>query len=631
MNKLEEYILLLDNSNLDDTNHLEIENNFQKIRDDFVNSGDNDNADLAQLEMEVYSFTKNYENNKIKLSFRFSGKRKDTDGKDIPFEWPNSDSYDEDKYSYIHKRFISTNNSYCKKEYGLFLLLAKNSKYKNNDIAKEVLNALFNLSSIYIGYIQSDINDDKHYTIFLINSVNIMFILSKSRANNEKEINEIYCKVKDFIFNMLSNWDINHKMSLAPVGRISELIINNIDDFKYYDINLILEKIFLCVVEISKYYLYGGIDLAKIGLRFEKKVLKGNNPRWIRLIAEYYEKLARLAEEKKDSTAVVFYEESLKNYKLLNDQVKINEIEGKFVELKNMGFGFGIIKTEIPQDETNQTYEKILKLVKDAGDTDIISFLISTPMFMNLDQLNVLTEEQYQKPSLLNQIGKNVIDKRGYTVEVFETEEDKKEYLKLELFGINFQLSTADLWWFFIESIREHKLNHDLIYNYLETTWIGKTYKKMYNGKYYDIKPLEIVNPGLILIFDEFEKAISDYEHKPNLVCAIDSLTLKIEYLLRYFCEELGIATYKDKNMELNLKEEKNIYDFLSDEKLKTSILQDDIFFIKYVLLSKMGKNLRHNVAHGLMDFHDYDSYYAILLICIIMKLSSYQFVVKLN
>ena len=47
--------------------------------------------------------------------------------------------------------------------------------------------------------------------------------------------------------------------------------------------------------------------------------------------------------------------------------------------------------------------------------------------------------------------------------------------------------------------------------------------------------------------------------------------------------------------------------------------------FIQYVLTEKAGQNLRHKVAHGLLDIDEYPLHYALLCIVIILKLSAYK------
>ncbi|MBC8490046.1 MAG: hypothetical protein H8D45_28855, partial [Bacteroidetes bacterium] len=58
---LRKYLDTLDSSDFDQTHKFDIDKELQKIRDELSNIGEKDNAMLAQLEMEIYSFTKRVE------------------------------------------------------------------------------------------------------------------------------------------------------------------------------------------------------------------------------------------------------------------------------------------------------------------------------------------------------------------------------------------------------------------------------------------------------------------------------------------------------------------------------------------------------------------------------------------
>lgn len=59
------------------------------------------------------------------------------------------------------------------------------------------------------------------------------------------------------------------------------------------------------------------------------------------------------------------------------------------------------------------------------------------------------------------------------------------------------------------------------------------TYWEKLYGKKVCVVPLDTVKPGLKRIFDELKQAEGSYI--PDYVTIIDSLTLKIEGLLRFF------------------------------------------------------------------------------------------------
>jgi hypothetical protein len=150
--------------------------------------------------------------------------------------------------------------------------------------------------------------------------------------------------------------------------------------------------------------------------------------------------------------------------------------------------------------------------------------------------------------------------------------------------------------------------------------------------------PKDTLIPPLELLFSELNKGLESDSYPPNLISSIDSLTLKIEGLLRFFCERIGFATFK-RSRGSDIVMEKNIDELLSslqhrfggENKNITNFIEEDRIFIKFYLSEKAGENLRNEIAHGLMLINDYSIYRIPVLISIILKLSKYKFVPLTN
>jgi hypothetical protein len=148
-----------------------------------------------------------------------------------------------------------------------------------------------------------------------------------------------------------------------------------------------------------------------------------------------------------------------------------------------------------------------------------------------------------------------------------------------------------------------------------------------YNGVERDFRLSDTILPAI----KEFFRQLDDWRatnEPPLFVTIIDSLSLKIEKILREFCKMAGIIIFKEvrKKGTFEIKNEKNIDDLLRELKsANTGFSEDDRMFIQYVLTEKAGQNLRHKVAHGLLDIDEYPLHYALLCIVIILKLSAYK------
>ena len=132
-------------------------------------------------------------------------------------------------------------------------------------------------------------------------------------------------------------------------------------------------------------------------------------------------------------------------------------------------------------------------------------------------------------------------------------------------------------------------------------------------------------------VFIELDTFFADNDYELDYVTITDSLVLKIETLIRNFCEKIEIATFKTRQKGKDkLVMEKLLDDLLADIKSSdinhTGFDEEDRIFIKYVLSEKAGLNLRNKVAHGLMDINEYSFSNIILILSIILKISKYSF-----
>jgi hypothetical protein len=107
---------------------------------------------------------------------------------------------------------------------------------------------------------------------------------------------------------------------------------------------------------------------------------------------------------------------------------------------------------------------------------------------------------------------------------------------------------------------------------------------------------------------------------RPNYVAAIDSLTLKIEGILREIAERnLSTTTSTIKKGEIK----EALFDALLIE-LKGVLKPEDLLFLKAGFTSK-GKNIRNNVAHCFVLGEDYSKRYFYMVLWMVMRLGKYD------
>ncbi len=82
-------------------------------------------------------------------------------------------------------------------------------------------------------------------------------------------------------------------------------------------------------------------------------------------------------------------------------------------------------------------------------------------------------------------------------------------------------------------------------------------------------------------------------------------------------------------NKGRSIVREKDIHALLYEEPIRKLFDEDDLLFLKFLLVEKAGYNLRHKVAHSLMLFQEYSINYMHLLILALLRLGKYDFVKK--
>lgn len=588
--------------------------------------GENDLLRKSETERQVFAFIKTPEQ---KLSGQIFGKRKLEDGTEIDFQWPDIKTWIEDDFAYIRSRFDACKNLYAKTEYGLMLYYSDTVYLKRNEEAAELVRSLFQLTQSYLE--KAIPNDDKNYYIMDFRSVlTNAFHIADSRKN-DGTIREIYEQLIHFATRVHNNWDVTHKSTLRCIIDLTDFAIQYKKEFAIVDLSKYLDQNFHAATELSKTYNWGAIYICEVSQKLAT-VIGDKRYDWQTFQAEQYEAMIQPNIASGNLAAISFVEKALEIYKRIGNTKKADELSKRYSDVRN-AFRFGEISEELPKDESERIIEAVKKLVTNNDSRQILEAIRLRSMYSILDKIQKMTDEIYSESTFSHDMPASVTDKYGNTVEVYVGEDRKKEFEFWQMYNLDFQVGTQTLTQLFLEAIKADKLSYDSVVEFLSSSWIGSSYRESFNGYPYDVCPLDAIKPGFKLFFEEVMKWKIDPSYHPDFICSTDSLVSKAEYLLRYFCKLAGIPTFKDKTSKENghkIKNEKNVYDMLvslrhSDEN-PTGFLEEDRMFIEFVLDRKMGLNLRHRVAHGLMDAPEYTIVNPILLLTIILILSTYAF-----
>lgn len=639
MNTLEQYIKDLELGDYDARNVNAINSGFQQVIKQLLEEGQADIANEADLNRQVFSVQKSFdtkldnEKGTINgLSWQMNGTQTLEDGSQIPLYWPDVTKLTPQDFENFEKRYKRSENLFVKTEYGLMVYFGGKTAYsKHNDFKKELTNCLFQLSQDYFNKAEKG-GDKNHYVLDFFRTLRMAFGIAE-RANIEPALSEII----QYMFQTHQNWDITRYGTLRILLDLSGLMSDYFGLFKNrIDFQSVLEKNLEGAKELEKTYLWGAMYAIDRNIVIEQKRNKSTDA-LLEHKASLYEKLTTEAKSKSNFACVSFAENALRIYQQLKDNANTDRLEKIYNELRGE-YRLSEFKQEFPEGYVDQMNERILQTVAENDENGIIYHFIASPWYDSVKNIKDRSIELSKETVFLSMLATSILDKFGNTVDVFHTEDEKEKFSFWKSYTHNYQIGTATMHSFFIEAYKAGKLNYGSVLSYLENTWFNDVITRKYHGQTVEVKPLDTLKPGLKKIFEELGNYLNDSKYQCDFVTVTDSLTLKVEGLLRYFCEKTGIATFKTRQKGSDkLVMEKILDELLADiahepplkPDQKTNFDENDRIFIKYVMTEKAGLNLRNAVAHSLMDIYEYSFEHVIVLFCIIMKLSKYEFVEK--
>jgi hypothetical protein len=637
MNALEKYFKKIDESLYDCTDVNTINSEFIQVYDQLLEEGENELAKVADIDRQVFSVIKSFdkkndlENGIINgLSWKMSGTQTLEDGREIPLYWPDVTKFSQQDFEYFEKRYNDCKNLYAKTEYGLMVYFGeKTPSSKHNSFKRQLCNELFILSKEYFAKAINQA-DKKFYVLHFFRTLRTAFGIAE-KSNLEPELTNLI----QYIFETHQNWSITKVGTLRILLDLSGLLSDYFAlTSKLIDFQKVINKNLEGAKELEKTYIWGAMYAIDRNIAIEQK---RNNPlnELLKFKARLYEKLAADAESKSNLACVSFAENALRTYQKIKLPDDISRLEKYYNELRGK-FSLSEIRHELPQEYIDQMNEKIMNTVAYSNEIDIIKYFINTPWYDTLQNIRNLSDELKDQAVILSMLPASIVDKFGNTVDVFYSDEEKEKFNFWQTYSNNFQIGTKTMHRFFVEAYKAKKLSYASVLSYLENTWFNEVIVRNYHGQNVNIKPIDTIKPGLRRFFEELDRFFADSNYQPEFVTVTDSLTLKIEGLLRCFCEKIDVSTFKTKQKGADkLVMEKLLDDLLADiaheppikPHQKTNFDEEDRMFIKYVMSEKAGLNLRNTVAHSLLDIFEYSFENVVILFCIIMKLSKYKFI----
>lgn len=583
---------------------------FKGIRDKMHAKDLSAEAEVAQHEVEFWHFVLT----EGKLKPTFTG----TDGSGDPLEFPDLTKFDDKTYEYLVKRLEVSTNPVTKARYANILW---NSPKKHTKYAAIAVDAYLVLIPPYEASDKASPKD--HFGLDVLHTMKNVYFISKQANYRVEEVRILLKKlVHDFNHDSSSSFALRFQLiSLMMKEKFPKEDFHGIPDLCWNLFNTL----------VSSGNLHGGIDVLELGQKVDSRI-GSTTHNWREEIALSYETLMKECEKSDNPAAVTFAQKALENFRLAKKDAKVAELEAKFAQLKT-SIKLTEFSTEIDLADHIKSCKSVADEIAEESPDEIMKILmLDKNLLPKHDEVEKAAGENANVAVFQHIVPTVIIDQNGNVVQHFTEEEEKKYYEILQAFNFELQFDKFHLInEIFLAGIRAEKLSTKVFLSFLRAnSWFGKTIQRdVPNGKTIRYNWLNLLAPSIHEFFLQLNHGLVNSAIRPNLVLAVDSLTLKLEGLLRDLCRLSGVTTFymaKDTKGR-SVYREKDIHALLYEDKVAELFDKDDLLFLKFLLIEKAGFNLRHRVAHSLMMFDEYGLPQIYLLLLAVLRLGKYDFV----
>ncbi|MEA2014832.1 MAG: hypothetical protein U9N38_05965, partial [Thermodesulfobacteriota bacterium] len=290
---------------------------------------------------------------------------------------------------------------------------------------------------------------------------------------------------------------------------------------------------------------HNAIDIFQVAEKVDSKLgLKTHD--WKRSIAESYEGLMNERDES-DLAVIFFCQSAIEHYRKIGVEEKAQELEKRYEHFRGKQ-QFGTFSQEIDLTEFRNRCREIAQDICTEEPERIISVLIADKSLLpKLKDMEKSAEESSKNTPLTHIAPVAITDQHGHTAEHFSTQEERRYFGILQQYAFAIQLEKRILInEIFIEAVKKNKLNIHTVMNFLKkNSWYGKNItKRIPSRNTVAYNWLNLIAPSLNDYFIQMQVHILQPAYAPNFILAMDSLTLKIEGLVRDICILSGITTF---------------------------------------------------------------------------------------
>lgn len=590
----------------------EIGRQFQRCRDKAHTDGNVQDRDCAQWEIDVFNFV--LSDGKAKSQWEGS----DSEGNIKCY--PTIEGLSDAALDYLNNRLDTTSNPRLRARYAHILW---ESPRKHQRYAKAAIDSYMHLISLWESRDQS--TPGESYGLKVLSCVKNALSLSLQTDHRVSEI-------KAEVHRLLAEFSPKSSSWFALVYNLIEHSYKNRKAFTENELKALADTAWsTAAVLVRSGRLDNSISCLEFGVRIVASVGQDTTRWWNELGRSNSEMMDRFTDTG-NLACVTYCLRAVDCYGKAGNAKEVARLNRIYAELRGSG-DFQTIRKEVDlSDHLDRCRELALGLASKGCDEVLMVLTVDKYVLPQLSDMEKMARVQAKNHPLLSLISVQPLDDRGNAPQSFDTEEERHYFSVLQNYAHTLRLDKQHLInEIFFAAINKSVLSADTFLDFLRRhSWYGKTITQSPGrGIEYSYNWLSFLAPPIMEYFEQIGRCHvwSDWQY--NMVMCIDSAVLKLEGLLRELCQFNGIRTHhvKKDNKGRQVTSEMHIQELLYMDEVKKLFDEDELLFLRFLLVEKVGYNLRHRVAHSLMRFEEYSYEYMHLILLAFLKLGKYDFV----
>lgn len=506
--------------------------------------------------------------------------------------YPDPRQFPEEAFEYFMEKMNKVKNPIHKARYADVLWDQEN----NYDAARIAIDAYISCAEIYWQILGKDKNrcDDPNYTCYALDMVDALSraIEIASLLSKRELVKKVYSK----------DLEILEKLYSINKPRWYIEIIKSI--FEVKDINKYCDLSFL-----EKYLKHGREGFLKqndfhimrefidMELSFYKIIGKDLEIKRLQIeIGESFigeAELRLVGENQSNMVAAHFYQQALEHFGNIGESSRLDELKLKIKKCWEIAEEKEFKRIESKVEIKDEDINEYLNPIKNCSLDDILLFIGLDPILRpNYRKAEESAEKQSKKYVFSSIIPKVIVRNQNPVANINVVEERVVWNFVMGYDVLSFILSII------FKKLKEtHNLNAKTLTDYLCSRDFLKSEAKF------------------------IERAIERY-FLEDFISFLHITTVRIESILRNFLKILNIPSTVERD---GVIQEKTLDTILEIPELQYVLRDDVIYFLKIFLSSKEGTNLRHDIAHGLIDFKNCDEIRSNLIIYLLLIFATYE------